>query len=1310
MESGTIPDDSITASSTWGVAHEAYRGRLNGVAGGGAWVVGTNAIGEWLQVDLGEMETVTGTIIQGCYSLYQWVTSYKLQYSIDGLSWITYTSSDGSEQVFPGNTDRNTPVTNLLDCPTDAQYVRFLPQSWHVWMSMRAEVLSCSVNAWPTQWPLCQVAYSDCKVEVTSEQNTPPDDQRCHVKLDIHEGIRSESSPLVVHRTGDLTIHGLVAVEECTEHYEMDIDWSVWSDPTWKICPTAMMSVLSYALPEGTSDNELNLLLTANTMDEGLYMIQTWVKFIRQPIVASVGSSVRTVPASGDIRIDAGLSYDPEGVLNTDTFTYNWTCKVVELPPSLDVTTVNIARCKATATASSSVTGTPDMVIDGNNDGQLPSCVFELQQSGNEWWMVDLNHPGPIDRIVIYGRTDDHWDSLNPLDVYMGNSAQLTENTLVASSLNLTQQQTTMTVHGNSILAQYVGLFMSGEGHRKFLCEVEVFTNDIAYLDCCHVLGPQLDSSPPGELLYGSPSNFPERPLGAAVNISVHVKAGDLPSQEAYTVAHVVTNTSLSELKLECEENCNPGNTLQQKPLQLYTASEILGTTEFTLEEHPAGFLLQNWHQSKNASNIRLRIPGGVFQAEGFYTVRFSDVSDDQTRISEWRFRVSTNPTVPSAENGDFSDVCVLLPAEFEDPLGPLVTEFSLRQVTDTGDLATVKFPGDTPPTDTEFIRPPLRYWVTEKVIYALWRVPTPDKESIWGVSLSVTMVTNVTEMVSGKSQNQEATTVGFQALDIMDDIYLNNLFPWYPDVHLFADISMRQIHVRIQRESQTDPSEKVYLVSGDSDSLVRVPSFSALLDGNLPMDETVGIQPQKGPKVVYPFHVRSKEWPDPSAVGHRTLLEHIEHCGLPGVTLHFLEANFNPFEYSNNSHAIRADVIGLSLKCGNVTIPVSGLSHPIDILTRRKNESLEKSLYVFQGSSLLGNLTVFEFYAKTPQSALSFSLEFNDTLFPQDISLFLRTDEPPTPDVYNWSTVLPVATDQMVSIPWVNGTFLNSSSYQWLLSAEEVDITPSDVDNLTAYYIGVRFGSEEDLVLRETVNFTLGSYRGRRAGSGWDACSELPDDLVTLKFRLGDASPPGAALVRQLKTTAEGLLSNATHIHCRCNHLTKFSAFVAPNPLNIQEAGIGILPGHVLNTRKDCQYIITVYTGYGTNAGTTAEVKIALNSLYEEATPFTLRDQTRFLFEKGGVDSFLVSTEQPIGGLTHVRVWHDSGGHSPGWWLAADEDDGKVHRVLPKATPDEMTNFRNLFLAKSASDNREPAVTTEDGTHPGYGGSTCHP
>ncbi|KAI8514463.1 phosphatidylethanolamine binding [Branchiostoma belcheri] len=49
MESGAIPDSSITASSFYNSHHEPFRARLNGVAGGG-WAAGSNDIGQWLQV------------------------------------------------------------------------------------------------------------------------------------------------------------------------------------------------------------------------------------------------------------------------------------------------------------------------------------------------------------------------------------------------------------------------------------------------------------------------------------------------------------------------------------------------------------------------------------------------------------------------------------------------------------------------------------------------------------------------------------------------------------------------------------------------------------------------------------------------------------------------------------------------------------------------------------------------------------------------------------------------------------------------------------------------------------------------------------------------------------------------------------------------------------------------------------------------------------------------------------------------------------------------------------------------------------
>ncbi|KAI8492037.1 hypothetical protein Bbelb_304100 [Branchiostoma belcheri] len=96
------------------------------------------------QVDLGEVEKITGTIIQGRYYGESWVTSYKLHYGADGTSWTTYTDSDSSEKVFQGNTNAKTPVTNLLDYPIDARYVRFMVQSWHQWIGMRVEILGCS--------------------------------------------------------------------------------------------------------------------------------------------------------------------------------------------------------------------------------------------------------------------------------------------------------------------------------------------------------------------------------------------------------------------------------------------------------------------------------------------------------------------------------------------------------------------------------------------------------------------------------------------------------------------------------------------------------------------------------------------------------------------------------------------------------------------------------------------------------------------------------------------------------------------------------------------------------------------------------------------------------------------------------------------------------------------------------------------------------------------------------------------------------------------------------------------------------------
>ncbi|KAI8513971.1 hypothetical protein Bbelb_082950 [Branchiostoma belcheri] len=131
---------TITASSThYDPLCSTEKALLNSEPG--AWCA--NGGNPWLQVDLNSLKSVAGVITQGRAGYPQWVTSYKLAFSNDGVTWETYTE-DGQEKVFAGNTDENTEVEHLLDPPVTARFVRFYPQTVHGHPSMRMEVLLCA--------------------------------------------------------------------------------------------------------------------------------------------------------------------------------------------------------------------------------------------------------------------------------------------------------------------------------------------------------------------------------------------------------------------------------------------------------------------------------------------------------------------------------------------------------------------------------------------------------------------------------------------------------------------------------------------------------------------------------------------------------------------------------------------------------------------------------------------------------------------------------------------------------------------------------------------------------------------------------------------------------------------------------------------------------------------------------------------------------------------------------------------------------------------------------------------------------------
>ena len=94
MESGEISNGQVSASSEWDGNHAAIQARLYFEAApgkAGSWSAKYNNLDQWLQIDLSSKHTlVTGLATQGRNGYGQWVTKYKVQYSVNGVNLQYY--------------------------------------------------------------------------------------------------------------------------------------------------------------------------------------------------------------------------------------------------------------------------------------------------------------------------------------------------------------------------------------------------------------------------------------------------------------------------------------------------------------------------------------------------------------------------------------------------------------------------------------------------------------------------------------------------------------------------------------------------------------------------------------------------------------------------------------------------------------------------------------------------------------------------------------------------------------------------------------------------------------------------------------------------------------------------------------------------------------------------------------------------------------------------------------------------------------------------------------------------------------------
>ncbi|XP_037372114.1 polycystic kidney disease protein 1-like 2 [Talpa occidentalis] len=227
------------------------------------------------------------------------------------------------------------------------------------------------------------------------------------------------------------------------------------------------------------------------------------------------------------------------------------------------------------------------------------------------------------------------------------------------------------------------------------------------------------------------------------------------------------------------------------------------------------------------------------------------------------------------------------------------------------------------------------------------------------------------------------------------------------------------------------------------------------------------------------------------------------------------------------------------------------------------------------------------------------------------------------------------------------------------------------------------------------------------------------------------------------------GPRTTPSQTHCLCNHLTFFGStfLVMPNAVDVRKTAelfttfeenpvvvttVGCLcVVYVLVViwarRKDTQdqakvkvtvlgdndpfaqyhYLVTVYTGHRRGAATSSKVTVTLYGQDGESEPHHLSDPNTPVFERGGVDVFLLSTLFPLGELRSLRLWHDNSGDQPSWyvsrvlvhdlardrkwyflcnsWLSIDVGECVLDKVFPVATEEDRKQFRHLFLMKTS-------------------------
>ncbi|XP_070528561.1 discoidin domain-containing receptor 2 isoform X2 [Cardiocondyla obscurior] len=218
MEEGKIPDEAITASSSYEMKSVGpQNARIRQEKNGGAWCPKapiSSAIHEYLEIDLMRNHLITWTETQGRFGNGQgqeYAETFFLEYWRHE-KWHQYKDLKGNK-VLRGNSNTYLVEKQKLDLPFVASRVRFVPYSQHPrTVCMRVEIYGCI-------WSHI-VSYTAPKADADGPNN-------CNVEDRSYDGTKIEN--LMLNGLGQLT-DGIVGSEAEILESNRVTNWVGWRD------------------------------------------------------------------------------------------------------------------------------------------------------------------------------------------------------------------------------------------------------------------------------------------------------------------------------------------------------------------------------------------------------------------------------------------------------------------------------------------------------------------------------------------------------------------------------------------------------------------------------------------------------------------------------------------------------------------------------------------------------------------------------------------------------------------------------------------------------------------------------------------------------------------------------------------------------------------------------------------------------------------------------------------------------------------------------------------------------------------------